>query len=618
MRLVSNKKAGNIYTQDIVIWCAGQYGLKILAHIENHDGSVCCFCDTNEEKQGKRIHNIPVYCFEDAYKQNPHALVVVAHSNYEECIRIGDKLQTYGFIKNESYFIALEMEIEGKIPLMKAPICLIDREIILLGPQYLCECFMEWVGERTGKILICTSEEEVGEWKEKYPKAFWIPLYRDALEIGQQEKILRYRQRLSEENVLFTEWFLIHFDYCEKRNIKAAKSCKQRDSVKKVLFNVLINNVGNSFIDGVLDSHPEILYLGLEMYAWSNNIWDIIKNAKKQVGVEIVDRIIEQIQNYTMNAWNKNIDAISVVSLPDKSLTWLEQYRLFLYKRMGEGRQYTEREIFVNMHLAWKEFHDQCVTGNESVIYMDIHGSCVPWETYCMIVRWLENMGFEVVLLQMVRRPYSQSASAMRTYIAQGNFRSDTALAALTVGAYEILHERLCGYPILRLRFEDVKQYPETVLGKLCKELQISWSDSLLETTSAGKLTKLTCANEVVSGYNMKPVWYPYDEFFDAFDKFRLDILCNKKCKAYAYPHVPKEKYVMSAEMLVELFVLPFQFEKYLEFESEQDRIQFRMLVRERCREIIDVQEQSKNGLELFAFGTYLSYVSDDRTEKIN
>lgn len=618
MEWVCNKKAEKLYTQDVVIWCAGQYGQEVLAHIENHGGNVCCFCDTNEEKQGMRLHNVPVYCFEDAYKQNPYAVVVIAHSNYSECIRIGDKLEAQGFIKNESYFIALEMEIVGRFPLMKAPFCLTDREIILLGPQYLCECFIEWVGQEKENILICISEEDIGEWKQKYPMALWIPLYRGVLEIEHEERISRYCQCLSEENVLFTEWFLKHFDYCEKRNMEALEGGKKGDSVKKVLFNVLINNVGNSFIDGVLDSHPEILYLGLEMYVWSNNIWDIIKHAKKGIGVEIVDKIIEQIRNYTMNAWNKNLDKISVVSLPEKNLAWLEQYRYFLCKRMGENRQYTEREIFVNMHLAWKEAHKQCVTGNESVIYMDIHGSCAPWETYCMIARWLENMGFEIVLLQMVRRPYAQSASAMKTYIAQGNFRMDTAMAALIVGAYEILNERLHGYPILRLRFEDVKQNPEVVLGKLCKELQVSWNDSLLETTSAGELTKLTCANEVISGYNLKSVWYPYDEFFDAFDKFRLDILCSKKCKAYDYPHVPKEKYIMPIDLLVELFVLPFQFEKYLKFENEHDRIKFRMSVREQCRKIIYAQERGEEEPELFFFGPYLNCVGECEKERLN
>lgn len=609
-RMADNKKSRRLYTEDLIIWCAGHYGQEVSDHIKNNGGSIWCFCDVEKGKQGKFINNIPVYRFEDAYKKNPNALIVVANSNYAECIRIANKLEMYGYSKNISYFIALEMEIEGIFPLMKAPFCLEDRKIILLGPQYLCECFVEWAEGQRENIIVCKSEQDIGLWKKEYPIALWIPLYRGSLEIEHNERVLWYRKRLLKENILFTEWFLNHFDYCANKNLEEI-DCDKNVSVKKVLFNILVNNAGNTFIDGVIDSHPNILYFGLEMYVWTNNIWDIIKNSKREMGLKITDRIIEKIQDYTMDAWNKNIDKISFISLPDRSLIWLEKYRSCLYKRMGENRQYTEREIFVNMHLAWKEANGQSVKGDESVIYMDIHGSCAPWETYYMLTRWLEQMGFEVVLLQMIRRPYSQSASSMKAYIAQGKFRSDTALAALTFVAYEIIIGGLRKYPILRLRFEDVKQYPEIVLRKLCKKLQIPWNESMLRTTSAGRTTEYICEREVISGYHMKSVWYSYDEFFDAFDKFRLDILCSSKCEAYGYPHVPKEKYILPTDLLVELFVLPFQFEKYLVFENDQARKQFRVSIRERCRKIIYEQENKENVEELFCFGAYLDHASE-------
>ncbi len=616
MGQTGNEKNKGLYTEDVIIWCAGQYGQKVSSHIQSNGGRISCFCDMDREKQGSCIKNIPVYSFEEARKRNPHALIVIAHNDYTECIRIKNKLETYGYIKNKSCFIALEMEAEGNLPLIKAPFCLTGRKIILLGPQYLCECFIEWTGGSKENILICPLMKDAGVLKQKYPTALWIPLYRGSLGMDHDEKVHSYRQYLSKENVLFTDWFLNHFDYC-KKNDGAIKYCDIDTSVRKVLFNISVNNAGNTFMDGILDSHPNILYFGLEMYVWTNNIWDIIKIAKRKKGTEAANRIIEKIRDYTLDAWNKNIDAISVITLPDKDLAWLDRYRYFLCQRMREDRQYTEKELFVNMHLAWKEANHQSIAGNETVIYMDIHGSCAPWETYRMMTGWLEKMGFEVVLLQMVRRPYSQSASAMKAYIAQGNFQAETALSALTFVAYEILYKELHRYPVLRLRFEDVKQHPEAVLKKLCKRLHISWNESMLETTSAGKPTQFTCGDEVVSGYHMKPVWYPYDEFFDAFDKFRLDILCRSKCEAYDYSYVPQEKYILSANLLAELFVLPFQFEKYLVFKNAQERKQFRESVREHCRNIICGQESREKSQELFCFGPYLSYINEDDTEDL-
>lgn len=604
MEQSNNEKAEKLYINDVVIWCAGQYGKQLLEHIQYNGGNVCCFCDIDKEKQGKFVKGIPIYCFEEMYDKYPHALVVVAHSNYSQCIQIGNILERYGFVKNGTYFIALEMEIEGRLPLIKAPFCLVNNKIILLGPRYLCESFIVWAEEHRENIMICLSETDIEEWKQRYPSAFWIPLYRGPLEIEHEEKIFEYRQCLLEKSVLFTEWFLNHFEYCEKK-----VECRsiENDSVKKVLFNILLNNAGNSFIDGVLDSHPDILYFGLEEYVWTNNIWDIVKIAKEETGVGIVEKIVEKIKEYTLDAWKREIDSISVIPLTSKKLEWLDEYRYFLHRRINENRQYTEREIFVNMHLAWKEARHQNVTGKETVIYMDIHGSCIPWETYNMMVRWLEKMGFEVNLLQMIRRPYSQSASAMKLYIMQGNFLPDIAVSSLEFVAYEMLFGELGNYKIIRLRFEDVKQYPEIVLRKLCEELHILWNKSMLETTSAGKPTRVIVGTEETTGYNMKPVWYPYDEFFDAFDKFRIDILCREKCKAYDYPCVPEEKYPMSVDSLIELFSIPFQFERFILFESDVERKEFRLKVKEHCRKVIYWQKNKEHRSDLFCFGPYLS-----------
>ncbi len=606
---MQSTKWENLYTTEIIIYCAGQYGNEVLIQGSKLNWNICCFCDKRAEKyegDGYFINDIPVYDFEDAHKTYPQAVMIIAHSDYAECLRIGRKIEKQGFVKNKTYFIAIELEMKGILPVIRTPFHVNDRKIILIGLPYLCDCFIEWMGNDREQIEVCYSEKDVNIWNRKFPDALWIPLHREPLEIEYDKKIRSIIGCLANENVLYTDYFLKHLDYCDGGRQLEPSGKAENNAAYKILFNILPNNVGNSFLNGVLDGHPEILYFGMEMYVWTNNLWDIVQIAAKEKGTNVVEMIVEKIREYTLKAWDENINAVTVISLPDKDLVWLDRYQEFLLSRMDEERQYSQKEILLNMHLAWKEANYTRVSGKETVIYMDIHSSCILWESYNMIVRWLENLGFEVVLLQMIRRPYAQSASTMKTQIALGNFQKNVALWTLTACAFEELYGELGDHKILRLRFEDVKQYPKAVLKRLCHELQISWNESMLETTSSGKMTKCTIRNEEITGYDMKPVWYPYDEFFDAFDKFRMDILCRAKCKAYDYPYVSEEKYPVPLNELVELFILPFQFEKYIVFADEAERLKFRQTVKEYCKNIIYWQENDEHK-QFFCFGPYLS-----------
>lgn len=608
----NGSKYKKLYTSEIIIWCAGQYGNEILVQAQKLGWNICCFCDMQKEKQGENINNIPVYSFDEAYEKHPCAVVVIAHSNYSECLRIGRKLEKQKFKKNDTYFIAIELEQKGILPISKAAFCMNGKEIILLGPSYLCEHFIEWIGDGEEQIEICPSENDIEAWKQKFPNALWIPLHRDPIGFEQEKKVNWYHDRLTEKNVLFTEWFLTHFDYCDNLGYVETESDVVNTSVKKVVFNILSCNSGNAFLDGILDSHPNILYFGLDMCVWTNGIWDIIQIAKKEKGVEIAERIVEKIKEYSLNAWEKKIYTVSCVRLPNQDLKWLDEYRQALCDRMNEKRKYTEKEIFVNMHLAWKEANHQTVSGNETVIYLDIHGVFSPMEDWCMIVRWLEKLGFEIFLIQMIRRPYSQSASVMKMAVTGKRLHQYDARCYLEFVAYEQLYGELKEYPIIRMRFEDVKQYPEIVLKKLCRKLGIPWSERMLEITAAGKTIECICRDDVSKGYDMKSVWYPYDEFFDAFDKFRIDILCKEKCKAYDYPYVMEEKYPMPIDEVIELFNIPFRFEEYIDFASEEEKKNFRQMLKEDCRRIIYWQKNGERKDDLFCFGPYLNAVWDE------
>jgi len=128
---------------------------------------------------------------------------------------------------------------------------------------------------------------------------------------------------------------------------------------------------------------------------------------------------------------------------------------------------------------------------------------------------WMKNMGFEMVLIEMIRKPYMIFGSEVSNVDCYKKNSPQTlpyrAIFNACIKSFSIGEQ---GLEKLRLRFEDLKLYPDKMLYKLCQLLGIELDNSLLTTTYAFKKR-----DSEVSGFGIKPVYYPYEECMDAFDK---------------------------------------------------------------------------------------------------
>lgn len=157
------------------------------------------------------------------------------------------------------------------------------------------------------------------------------------------------------------------------------------------------------------------------------------------------------------------------------------------------------------------------------------------------------------------------------------------------------------GLEKVRLRFEDLKLYPDKMLHRLCQLLGIEWDDSLLTTTYSFKKR-----DGEVSGFGIKPVYYPYEECMDAFDKYRLDLVFHKTSKAYGYSFVEKSKIPFTMEEINKLFLLPFKFESNMEFSTEEEGIKYKKRFRLLCSAFLKIQETADEYTGWYNFGKYL------------
>ena len=127
-----------------------------------------------------------------------------------------------------------------------------------------------------------------------------------------------------------------------------------------------------------------------------------------------------------------------------------------------------------------------------------------------------------------------------------------------------------------------------------------------MERYLTGKERDYVVKESHITGFDLKPVYYSYEQFFDAFDKFRLDLISREKSKAYGYSYVGRDKYPMPCEELGKLFEYPFYFERFMAFKDEADRERYHKRMGMLCTQLLYMQEEKKKYGAYFQYGEYL------------
>ena len=272
--------------KDIVVYCAAGYGEKIYLKLVSAGCNVVGFCDNAARNRGVFLWGKPIYNYQECRQKYPQVIYIIANSTYLTALKIGKELEQDGYVKDASYFLAIELELQDLLPSEKAGLNMIlgERQLILFGNLFLCSFFEKWVKGLTqsSELYICPSEEEIADYKDRYINAVWIPLERDISVIfhAKANKETLLVQSLQNHGIKsFSRFFLGNLIYCEEE----ASACNRKDIfannygalVKKVIFLKQSSHSGSLSIDSILDFHPNILYLGLN--AWSMNIWYVIK-----------------------------------------------------------------------------------------------------------------------------------------------------------------------------------------------------------------------------------------------------------------------------------------------------------------------------------------------------
>lgn len=574
----------------VIVYCAGNKGEKVYTQLITNGIKILCFCDNGNSGDGSKRMGLDVYSYEECRKKFPDAVYVVANKYWIE-LEIGGILEKDNYIKNKTYFLSSELEgrgflcsnYDGLVQVLK------KQKVIMLigGEDEFAGLFTEWaVNILQTPGIYRAKENNIYEMAEKYPDALWIllrnmevPVYTNQ-EDELKEKYIRLFNKYGIKS--YSTYFYSNFDYLETEKSVNISHTDTFPVQKKGLYIAPRSSAGLTLLGSVFDGHPGLLFLGEPQYFWKVSIYLVVKYVRHLQGQEIPGNIIKYIKNF---GWDEKLD--------------IEEYRKILYPYFKEEREYPEWEIFTSIYFAYYELlHGKYNMDEKPMVVLELHNCPLTDVT----LLWMKNMGFEMVLIEMVRKPYMVFGSEV-SYVDCYKKNSPQTLPYRAVfnaciKSFSIGEQEL---EKIRLRFEDLKLYPGEMLHKLCHVLGIAWDDSLLTTTYSFKKR-----GGEVSGFGIKPVYYPYEECMDAFDKYRLDLVFNKTNRAYGYSFVEKSKIPFTMEEINKLFLLPFKFEDNMEFSTEAEGIKYKKRFRLLCKAFLEIQDTADEYTGWYNFGEYL------------
>lgn len=229
-----------------------------------------------------------------------------------------------------------------------------------------------------------------------------------------------------------------------------------------------------------------------------------------------------------------------------------EKFNEKMKELLSLNQRFTSQELFVMFHLAYEAMYGKERENLEdTIIYWEPH----MWkreyvrEWAC----WFNDRHVKCFILNLVRNSYARVGSAMR-YETEMQWESKMNSMRKSEVYKKILsgniHERT-------VKFEDLKCDPVKILTGLCEWMGIHFENVLLETTIRGEVFYY---DGVITGFDVKPAYNLYEQFFDVFDRMRICMLNRHYQKEYGYPYMNCLDF--SRRELQEMFLRNFRWEK--------------------------------------------------------
>lgn len=520
--------------------------------LENGIEACCFIVDELNVECIHRLFGKRIMSLNEATHSYQHPIFIDCHSKYSAWGPGNVDYYDYiGYKRNERFFV-LRDYIE--IPENNLLNALKNTKVILTGDHYLCGRLYEYLTQKAISVMGYLQTLNKDIQPENMPKTpiddinadimciIVEPIYRSDARNGSVGKEER-KQRIAclrEKNIdNFTDYFcdITPFIRIEKDNdIKYRGNCFKP---KRVVLGSILPYSGNIFFRSLLDSHPSVLSI---YYCDLNNqlFWICVR-----LSMVHSENILPLFWKMIEGNEESILDRLAFVEKMEQMLAY--------------SSRFTSQELFVMFHIAYMYMLGKDVTEeiNSMIIYWEPHyldrdkmEKCVDWlgadDVFCDIIN-------------VVRNSVSQKGSTLKELkCIEGGVRRAYRTALRCMPIDQKGHEKKEDDRLI-VKFEDLKCSPRETLKRICDRWNMEWTDALMQTTRNGREDVYCDKMQRVSGFDLRPVYNMYDNFFSEFDRLRLMLIDALWQKKYGYPYVEPDQF--TRKELQEMILKEFRFE---------------------------------------------------------
>lgn len=516
------------------------------------------FADEYQAGNNRRMFSKPVLKYRDIFQNDKETVFLECHG-YDSRWGLGeaDFFDYHGYHRNINFFFARDY-FEPEQGHLKHTVNAYKR-IVMFGLHSMCEYLrkqdmyankdVRYI-DLLGEISEYSNEIEVVESGSENLYLFIYPEF-----LYENPKI--YREKL--EKYLFQALKIGLTDYVDyyTKNLSFIGFEKyyhidSRLRPQGVMLGAIDGNSGNILFNGILDGHPQIIKM--ESCYLKENMFSICVRLSQKSSVEIMPDFWE---NYKREADLEKEGSFNKVK---------EEFSLEMDKLLKMKKRYTSQELFMAFHVGYmRAIGGMDTMFSKMIVYWESHySSREQMEKYA---GWLKIDSIAGYIVNMTRHSCMRAGSVFAMYCRfEDIFNKDKAYRDM-LKAPEIRQEIYEGYERIVLSFEKTKLKPGEVTEELCRRLKISWSEKMLKVTNHG----VECATRTgIKGFDLKPVFNQYDEYFTGYDKMRIMLLTAPWQKEYGYPYIDCRDF--SVYDLQELLLKEFHFEQYITFSTLEEQ----------------------------------------------
>lgn len=538
--------------KEIVILGVGTQSQDTYDLLMEHGIDICAFGGlVKKDYRWKRLLGKPIMSAAEIKRHFHHPIFLYCRDSHGA---LGEEWTEYfdyrGYERNKQFFLIRDYT---DIPATNLVHVLHGRKVLLAGDPRLCEMLADYLNMiENGEVDVqYTALSEKVSVEEDRISCVVYPTYGEGQTMAAERKRI-IEEKLSEMGLSdYTSYFmsprciaLIEI-YLNQNN---EKYTVPQLTPKGILLGRIPSVFGNTFFRGVMDGHPEVL---LMPYSFLNH--NLFYLCVRLAGVDSNKLLQKFWEMYDEESGDR-----------ERIFPNQDKFDARMRSLLRLKSSFTSQELFVMFHMAYAEmFTDKPIPdASELIIYWEAHN--ISQNYFPFFALWLEDKKVNGHTLALRRNSIVRAGSICK-HRELYNWEVSNPFSLLFLDeSFDKFNFEYSHWSELKLRFEDIKVNPKTELMKVCRLMDIAWSDNFLRTTRAGKTYSYLGG---VVDYDLGPVFTEYPDYLSSFDRFRISIASGPYQKRYGYPYYDCTKF--SRGELQEIFLKPFLFEEKNIFAEE-------------------------------------------------